>query len=202
MEFWQRLEALIPMGKDSATVAEVRVKAAETTGDQRSMNQMALCRFYNDEAKKRKLLSPLLRYVAKRRLREALRSAKYYPDPLELHAALLGKQGDLSESAREYEEVIPRQRAWIEVFKDPDGSRKLQLCMDLATAGAARSLLGQFDQSLFWNMEALKEFNELAADVRAGQLFLEDAILAGIVRSLIAQFRYADALAFIEQILA
>jgi len=202
MELWQRIEALIPMGKDSATVAALRAKATETTGDQRSMNEMALYRFYNDEAKKRKLFSPLLHYVGRGRLREALRSAKYYPDPLELHAALLAKRGDLAESAGEYEGVIVRQRAWIEVFKDPDGSRKLQLCIDLTTAGAARSLLGQFVQSLFWYMEALKEFNGLTPDARSGQVFVEDSILAGIVRSLIAQFQYADALAFIEQILA
>ena len=202
LEFWQRFEALIPMGEESATVAELRAKAPKTTGDERAINEMALFRFYNEAAKKQRLLAPLLHYVARERFREALRSAKYYPDPLELHAAFLAKQGDFAESAKEYEDVIPRRRAWTEVFKDPDGSRKLQLCWDLAVAGVSRSLLGQFNESLFWNMEAFKEFNELTADVRVNQLLLEDSILAGITRSLIAQFRYADALAFIEQILA
>lgn len=165
------------------------------------MGHMELFRFYNTEAEKRNLLSHLLRHIAKRHLREAIRSAKYYPDPLELDAALLGKERDLWESAKEYEEVVPRQRAWIDTFKDPDGSRQQRLCLDLATAGAARSLLGQFDQSLFWYMEALKEFNQLSVEARAGQVFLEDSILAGIVRSLLAQFRYEDALAFIESAL-
>src|SRR5215467_3340134 len=137
------------------------------------MTHMALYRFYDDKAREQKLLSPLLHFVANRHLREARRSAKYYPDPLELHASLLAKEGDLWKSAQEYEDIIPRQQAWIRVFGDPDGFRKLQLCVDISTAGAARSVLGQFTEALFWNMEAWKEFNELPADVRASHAVLE-----------------------------
>jgi len=115
-----------------------------------------------------------------------------------MRAGELGKQGDFWEAAKAYEDVIPRQRAWIDAFKDPDSSRQLQLCTYLATAGAARSLLGQFDQALYWYMEALKEFNQLALEVRASQAF---PILSGVMRSLLSQFRYEDALFFLERAL-
>lgn len=198
MDVWDRLETIIPVGEASADAAALRKKAEETTGDLRSMDHMALCRFYNAEAGKRALLSPLLRHIARRHLRQAIRSAQYYPDPLAVRAGERGKEGDFWEAAKECEEVIPRQRAWIDVFKDPDGSGQLQLCKYLATAGVARSLVGQFDQSLFWYMEALKEFRQLALAVRASQASLEDTILSGVMKSLLGQFRYEDALFFVD----
>jgi hypothetical protein len=120
MDLRDRLETIIPVGEAAAYASALRKKAEETTGDTRSISQMELYRIYN--AGKRALLSTLLRHLAKRHLRLAIRSAEYYPDALEMHAALLGKEGDLWKSAKEYEDVILKQRAWIEVFKDLDGS--------------------------------------------------------------------------------
>ena len=145
MDLWEWLETTIPVGEATADAAALRKKTAEATGDLRSMNHMALCRFYNAEADKRPIMSPLLRHIARRHLRQAIRSAQYYPDPLAVRAGELGKEGNYWEAAKEIEDVVPRQRVWIDVFKDPDGSRQLQLCSDLATAGAARSVLAQFD---------------------------------------------------------
>ena len=46
--------------------------------------------------------------------------------------------------------------------------------------------------------QAFDEFNQMAPEVRAGQSVLEDDILSGVVRSLLSQFRYGDALSFID----
>jgi len=201
MDMWEWLETTIPVGENTADAAALRKKTAEATGDLRSMNHMDLYRFYNTEAGKRALLSPLLRHIARRHLREAIRSAKYYPDPLVIRADELSKEGDFWEAAKEWEDIIPRQRAWIETFKDPDGSRQLQLCSYLATAGVARSVLAQFDQAFFWYMEAFKEFSQLAPEVRTSEAALEDTILSGVVKSLLGQFRYEDALFCVERAL-
>jgi hypothetical protein len=198
MDLWAWLEKTIPVGEATAVAATLRKKAEEATGDMRSIDHMALCRFYNEEAEKRPILSPLLRHIATRHLRQAIQAAQYYPDPLAVRAGELGKEGDYWEAAKEIEAVIPRQRVWIDAFKDPDGSRQLQLCTYLSAAGATRSLLAQFDQALFWYMEALKEFKQLSVEVRASQFSLEDKILSGVMKSLLGQFRYEDALFFVD----
>ncbi|MBZ5687723.1 MAG: hypothetical protein LAP86_22140 [Acidobacteriia bacterium] len=198
MDLWEKLEEIIPVGENSELADGVRKKAAETSGDEHSMQHMALCRFYQDEADKRLLLSPLLRHIAKRHLREAIRTARYNPDPLSERAVMLQKRGDLFEAVKQFEKVIPAHRVWIETFKDPDGSRKQQLCIDLARAGVLCNVLGKFSDGLYYNMEAIKEFRQLPAETRSRQTVLEDGILSGTMRALLAQFRYEDALFFVE----
>ncbi len=87
----------------------------------------------------------------------------------------------------------------MQASQEPDNSQQLQLCTYLALGAAVRSKLGQFEGALDWYMQALTEFNQkVALEVRAGQSVLEDAILSGVVRSLLSQFRYEDALFFID----
>jgi hypothetical protein len=71
----------------------LRKKTEESSGDEQSMQHMALCRFYQDEARKRRLMSPLLLHIAKRHLDEAIRTARYNPDPLSERAVMLEKRG-------------------------------------------------------------------------------------------------------------
>lgn len=202
MNLWNWVETKISVGEQLSDRSFLRTKAQNgQTRDERSMAHMELFRFYTTEAHKRKFLSPLFRHIAQRHLREAMRSAEYYPDPSEMHAALLGKRGDLRESANEFEEVIVKQQVWIQVFKDPDGSRQQTLCLDMATLGATYSLLGRFDESLFWYEKARAEFNQLSLTIRSEQANLEDSILAGILTSYLALFRYQEALAFIQNTL-
>ena len=198
MDLWAWLEETIPVGEATALAAALRKKAADSSGDEHSMQHMALCTFYREEAGKRRLLSPLLLHFAKRHLNEAIRTARYYPDPLSERAVMLQRRGDLLEATRQFEEIIPGHRVWIDIFKDPDGSRKEQLCIDLGRAGAGCNVLGRFSDALFWNMEANKEFRQLPAETRSRQTVLEDGILSGTMRALLAQFRYEDALFFVE----
>ena len=198
MDVWRKLEELIPVGENTELAAALRKKTEATSGDEHSIEQMALCRFYQEEAGKRWLMSPLLRHIAKRHLNEAIRTARYNPDPLSERAVRLQKRGDLFEAAEQFQKVIPAHRVWIETFKDPDGSRQEQLCIDLARTGAVCNVLGKFNEGLYYNMEAVKEFRRLPSETRSRQTALEDVILSGTMNALLAQFRYEDALFFVE----
>lgn len=198
MDLWQKLEDLIPVGEETGLVAALRKKTKESSGDEQSMQHMALCRFYQDESRKRRLMSPLLLNIAKRHLEQAIRTARYYPDPLSERARMLEKRGDLFDAAEQFQKVIPGYRVWIETFKDPDGSRQEQLCIDLARTGALCNVLGKFSDGFYYNMEGLKEFRKLPADTCTRQTALEEAMLSGTMRALLAQFRYEEALFFVD----
>jgi hypothetical protein len=78
MDLWERLETIILVGEAAAYASALRKKAEETTGDTRSISHMQPCRIYNTEAGKRALLSTLLRHLAKRHLRLAIRLRRHH----------------------------------------------------------------------------------------------------------------------------
>jgi tetratricopeptide (TPR) repeat protein len=201
MGVWDRLETIIPMGENAAEVASLRRDVSERNGDPGAISSMELYRIYKQDAGKRTLLAPLLRHLAKRHLREAQLSADGYPDPLAVLAARLAGEGDLWLALEKFEVLMPRQRAWMGALPEPDVSQHVKLCVYMADGAAVRSQLGQFAGSLEWYMQAFDKFNQMAPEVRAGQSALEDNILSGVMKSLLGQFRYEDALSFLDHAL-
>lgn len=202
MDLWDWLETITPLGNAKSDASALRKKAENSTGDYRSACHFDLYQMYTSAADKHGLLSPLYRRFAKRHLHFAIRYAQYFPDPLEIHARSVTKEGDVWTGAKEYEEVAVKRRAWIEEFKDPDSSQQLSLCFDMAIAGGLRNQLGQFKDALFWFTTANEQFHKLPLEMRLDKPDLEDTIAFGISNSLLAQFRYDDACLFLDQVTA
>jgi hypothetical protein len=202
MDLWSRLAERLPVKSDAKeAVRYLRERIPQQSDDQRALSQVQLYRIYFTQARERPIFAVPFRRLAQYHLEEALVWAKFWPEPLAIHAALQLQKRDLWSGLENLSKYIQKQRIWLENTGSKESDR-LELCRNLALGASARSQLGQFAPALEWCQEAREEFNKLDTGTRVEETGLADSILIGISVCLLVAYRYAEAEAFIDGVLS